>query len=258
MQSITHQQFPQFVFRDTQKMLWNPVLKRAYADLPEERVRLQVVEYLLNKNKFSSSRISFESPVNLPRDKSSSRTDVICYNKNFQPLLLIECKAPEIKLTEKASIQIARYNQKVSAPFLLITNGFEDYWFSSQGDKINTLDNIPYQFQPKGEISPDFDFWVNHGFAGSKSHPNTRNWINETCTQLFYSDDAARYNYFKFEGSPTEFYMPNYYRVFENENDIKLAISLTGTPFGATKLNGVLNENGINKILFSCSLNLLA
>ena len=258
MKSVARNHFPQFVFRDGSKLLWNPILKKGFVDRPEERVRLQIVEYLLHEVGFSASRISFESPVNLPRDKSASRTDVICFDKDFQPLLLIECKAPEIKLTEKASIQIARYNQKVGAPFLLITNGLEDFWFSSTHDKIKNHEDIPTDFTAKKSLQTDFEYWCERGFAGKKSHPDTRNWIKESCEFLYGFNQKSLPNYFKFDGSAPDLYMANYYQTFEIETSVKLALSLTSTPFGATKLNGVLNVKGSNTAIISCSLDLIA
>lgn len=258
MQSVARNHYPQYVFRDGAKLLWNPVLKKGFVDRPEERVRLQIVEYLLREVGFSASRISFESPVHLPRDKSASRTDVICFDKEFQPLLLIECKASEIKLTEKASIQIARYNQKVGAPFLLITNGLEDFWFSSVHDKIKACDDIPKNFFTKKSIQTDFEYWCERGFGGKKSHPDTRSWIKESCEFLYGFNQKSLPTYFKFEGSPQDLYMVNYYQTFTVEESLKLALSLTSTPFGTTKLNGVLNYQGSNIALISCSLDLIA
>ena len=257
MQSIARNHFPQYVFRNRAKLLWNPVLKKAFIDRPEERVRLQIVEYLIKEADFSTSRISFESPVNLPRDKSASRTDLICFGKDFQPMLLIECKAPEIKLDEKASIQIARYNQKIGAPYLLISNGVEDFWFDSKNKTINLLTEIPQIFQASSSVKSNFEYWCKRGFSGNKSHPDTREWINHNC-QLLFGDKTSPPNYFKFEGTPNELYMQNYYRIFEGDDSKNVAISFTATPFGSTKLSAVLNSKGKNKALLSCSLDLLA
>ncbi|XWN36996.1 MAG: type I restriction enzyme HsdR N-terminal domain-containing protein [Balneola sp.] len=258
MKSIAQNHFPQFIFRDGVKLLWNPVLKKPFVDLPEERVRLQIIEYLILEAGFSSSRISFESPVNLPRDKSASRTDVICYDKNFNPFLLIECKAPEITLNEKASVQIARYNQKVEAPFLLVSNGIDDYWFNSQDGSIKKLHVIPEEFKATSDIKRDFEYWRKRGFIGGNSHPDSRKWIIETCNYLYGSKRNSKPTYFKFDGSPKELFLANYYSVFELNKSTRLAISLSATPFGATRLNCVLNKNGTNTALFSSSLDLVA
>lgn len=257
MKSIAQHHFPRYVFRDGKKLLWNPVLKKAFIDRPEERVRLQILDYLILEAGFSTSRVSFESPVNLPKDKSASRTDVICFDKEFNPLLLIECKAPEISLTEKASIQIARYNQQIEAPTLLISNGLDDLWYETDSDSIINLKDIPAEFSSKSDVKIDYEYWNERGFVGSKSNPKIQTWLLKSCDTLFGSRNESVVTYFKFEGASSDLFMANYYRIFSEIDSVKLALSLTSTPLDTTKLNGVLNVNGTNKALFSCSLDLL-
>ena len=257
LSKATHH-YPQFVFREGEKLLWNPVLKKAFKNRPEERVRLQLLEYLIEEANFSPSRISFEAPVNLPRDKSSSRTDLICYGKDFEPILLVECKAPEIQLTEKAAIQIARYNLKVNAPYLLISNGIQDYWFSIESGQLSALETLPSLFQSQQNPTLDFSYWAKRGFAGSKSHPNSRKWILESCNKLFAQDTPERIKFFNFEGSDPDLALPNFYYIYSHSAEQKLAISFCGTPYSSTKLAVILNENGQNTALLSCSLDLLA
>jgi len=250
--------YPQFVFRDGEKLLWNPILKKAFKNLPEERVRLQLLEYLIEEAKFSTSRISFESPVNLPGDKAPSRTDLICYEKDFKPLLLVECKAPEITLNEKAAIQIARYNLEVNAPFLLISNGLQDYWFAIEDGELSALDTIPAIFQSKQKATQDFSYWAQRGFTGTKSHPDTRKWMLQTCTELFTGEHPERIKFFSFEGSDPDLALPNFYYVYTHNDEQKLAVSLCATTYQTTKLSVIFNENGQNVALLSCSLDLIA
>jgi len=258
LQSVALDHFPQYVFRDGTKLLWNQILKKSFVDRPEERVRLQIMDYLILEAGFSASRISFESPVNLPRDKSASRTDIICFDKDFKPFLLVECKAPEIALNEKASVQIARYNQKVEAPFLLITNGLEDLWFDTQSDSVSSLPHIPEEFKSRSTLKRDFEYWNKRGFTGNKTHPDSRKWILESCEFLYGAERNSLPKYFKFEGAPKELLLPNYYTIFDLDKSLKLAVSFTSTPFGSTRLNCVLNKNGENTALLSASLDLLA
>lgn len=258
MQSVAQVHFPRYVFREGTKLLWNPVLKKSFIDRPEERVRLQIVDYLILEAEFSASRISFESPVNLPRDKSASRTDIICFDKDFNPFLLVECKAPDIALNEKASVQIARYNQKVGAPFLLITNGLEDLWFDTQPDTVSRLPHIPGKFNARTTVKRDFEYWNKRGFTGNKTHPEARKWVLESCEFLYGSERTSLPKYFRFQGAPEELLLPNYYSIFDLNDSLKLAASLTSTPFGSTRLNCVLNKNGENTALLSSSLDLLA
>ncbi len=257
MHSTALHHFPHITFKGEEKLLWNPVLKKAFKNLPEERIRLQLVEYLIEEAGYSQHRISFESPVKLPGDKSNSRTDLICYDHAFIPLLLVECKAPEVKLDAKVALQIARYNQQVEAPLLLVTNGLSDFWFSQEGDTIHFLDVIPERFESSQNIHHNFEYWSKRGFAGKNSHPQTRIWIAESCLSLF-CDELSTPKFFSFEGSSPELGLANYYRVFETDNNKKLALSLSATPFGATRLSAVLNKEGENVALLSASLDLIA
>lgn len=244
------------VFRDGVKQLWNPILKKSFKIRPEERVRLQLLEYLIEEAGFSASRISFESPVNLPHDKSVSRTDLICYTKTFTPLLLVECKAPEVRLNEKAALQISRYNQRVGAPFLLISNGREDHWFEIDQDKVTVLKQIPAPFDPTHKPNRNFGYWVSRGFAGSKSHPDIRAWVLESCSEIYL--EGTEHPFLAFEGSEPALSLANYYRIMDGEGGSKLAVGLSSTSIGTTRLNVILNENGNNTALLSASLDLIA
>lgn len=253
--SLNH--FPQITYKGEEKYLWNPILKKAFKNLPEERVRLKIVEYLTLEAGFSKNRISFETPVNLPRDKSRSRTDVICYDGEFKPLLLIECKSPEVRLNAKVALQIARYNQQVEAELLLVSNGKTDFWFSQHVDTLKFLDEAPEPFQSNNQPEQKFDYWTKRGFAGKNSDPEIRTWIMESCVMLYNSKDSYP-QFFGFEGTSPELGLANYYRIYEISKNINLALSLTSTPFGATKVNAVLNDHGENVALISISLDLLA
>lgn len=249
--------YPRITFKEDAKKLWNPVLKKSFKNLPEERVRLKLLDYLIEEAGFSRNRISFESPVELPRDKSKSRTDLICYDEDFKPLLLVECKAPEVQLDEKVALQISRYNTEVGAPLLLVTNGLRDFWFRAEDEELTYLEEAPAPFNPKKKPDPDFGYWVDRGFAGSKSHPEIRKWVTESCIKLYIeSTNPARF--FSFEGTAPELGLANYYQVYMQEEHKRLAIALTSTPFNATRLNAILNLEGQNVALLSSSLDLVA
>lgn len=249
--------YPQITFKGDEKLLWNPVSKKAFKNLPEERVRLSFVDYLIEEANFSKNRIAFETAIELPKDKSKSRTDLICYNKDFKPLLLVECKAPEVRLDAKVALQIARYNQEVSAPLLLVTNGVVDYWFADNDGVLKFIDEIPSPFYSSTNTERTFDYWSNRGFAGKKSRPEILPWIIESCAEL-YTSNESEIRFFDFVGASPELGLANYYRIFPIEENTKLALSLTSTPFGASKLNAVLNHHGENVALLSVSLDLIS
>ncbi|MBO6535412.1 MAG: type I restriction enzyme HsdR N-terminal domain-containing protein [Balneolaceae bacterium] len=244
-------------FKENHKHLWNPILKKSYVIRPEEQVRLQFVEYLLLEVGFSKNRISFESPVSLPRDKSASRTDIICYDEEFNPLLLVECKAPSVQLDEKAALQIARYNTEVKAPYLLVTNGLYDYWFQFSGDQITNLNSIPNQFSPSQEVDYTFEYWVERGFAGQHAQTEMKQWLVDNAISLFIMNTNPG-RYFSFEGTEPDLFLPNYYQVLMINEQTRLAVAFSSTPFGSTKFNAILNQGGENIGLLSSSLDIVA
>lgn len=250
-------QYPQIRFKEDQKLLWNPVLKKTYVLRPEEQVRLQFIEYLLNEVGFSKNRISFESPVSLPKDKAASRTDIICYDGDFKPLLLVECKAPSIQLDEKAAIQIARYNSEVNAPYLLVSNGMYDYWFRYSEEQITLMDSIPSMFSSSIEREPSFSYWVERGFAGKHAQPEMIQWLTENATSL-YIQNSNPARFFPFDGTEPDLYLPNYYQVLMINEQTRLAVAFSSTPFGSTKFNAILNQGGQNVGLLSSSLDIVA
>jgi len=106
--SLTH--YPINVYRDGEKRLRNPINKAHFKNLPEERVRLKTIEFLRHELNWSLTKISAETAVDLDHKDHKSRADIICYDDDFKPKLLIECKAEQISLDDAVALQISRYN----------------------------------------------------------------------------------------------------------------------------------------------------
>ncbi len=107
MPSVAESRYPQIVWREGEKRLWNPIHRKALKNLPEERVRLRTIEYLLDVG-WSKHRISTEEAIGQIGD-TSMRTDIICYTQQFVPKILVECKAEHIPISAKTAEQVARY-----------------------------------------------------------------------------------------------------------------------------------------------------
>jgi len=86
------------------------------------------------------SLISVEKQINVKRLKK--RFDVLVFKKTGQPLILAECKAPDIILNENALLQIANYNIIFNAPYLIITNGITHYYFKLNQHKYILIGEI--------------------------------------------------------------------------------------------------------------------
>lgn len=114
---------------------------------PEEWVRQNFLMYLITELDFPKSLISVEAGLKLYQ--RVKRTDIVVYNKQGSPVLIVECKAPEIKLNEKTFDQIVRYNMALQVNYMIVTNGLDHYCcqIDYQNQTYNFLKTIPnYNF----------------------------------------------------------------------------------------------------------------
>ncbi|MBE6195988.1 MAG: type I restriction enzyme HsdR N-terminal domain-containing protein [Rikenellaceae bacterium] len=93
---------------------------------PEERVRRHVAGWLRDL-RIEPQRIVEEYPVRL--NGQPQRADVVVVDRQGRPRLLVECKAPGVKLSQKSLDQVVRYNSVLGAEFILLTNGLECYLY---------------------------------------------------------------------------------------------------------------------------------
>jgi hypothetical protein len=90
---------------------------------PEEWVRQNLIKFLIRDFNYPQNLIALEKGLVLAGREY--RFDALVYDKSFNPMVIIECKAPSIKLTQKVFDQIWHYNYEISAPYFLITNGID-------------------------------------------------------------------------------------------------------------------------------------
>jgi len=93
---------------------------------PEEWVRQNFIKYLIEEKNYPKSHFSIEKGIKV--SNTSKRVDIAIYNLEKKIEVLIECKAPEIKITQNAFDQIARYNLTLNAKYLVVTNGLNHYF----------------------------------------------------------------------------------------------------------------------------------
>lgn len=256
IKAVATRHFPQIVWREKHKKLWNPIQRKALKNLPEERVRLRILEYLMHSG-WSKHRISTEEAIDLPQKEAAHRTDLICYTREFRPFLLVECKAENVKLSNQTAEQIARYNQKVDAPYLLLTNGRTDFWYQiNEEASVRRLSDIPADLPSPKIPDRDFSYWQQRGFAGKKANPALRKWLVPALGDTFSFPDSLPLHYLSFNNPPGDVALNNYYRIFSSD-EYRLALSFTATPFGGNRLIGILNKDGKNEAVLELNLDLL-
>lgn len=105
--------------------VWDEVRKKYVALTPEEWVRQHFIHYLTGEKQYPLSLISVESGLIFNRRKK--RTDIVVFSKTGKPAMVIECKAPEVAVSEEVFQQAAMYNMTLRVPFLVVTNGIDHY-----------------------------------------------------------------------------------------------------------------------------------
>ncbi len=120
---------PKYNFRLKKKgkklFIFDRIRKKYVFLSPEEWVRQNFISYLIEEKQFPESLFSVEMPVNYKMLKN--RCDIAVYNNKGDIKVLVECKAPEIKISQEAFDQIARYNMKLKVDYLIVTNGIVHY-----------------------------------------------------------------------------------------------------------------------------------
>ncbi len=91
---------------------------------PEEWVRQNLINFLVEKKNYPKSLIVVEKGLKI--NDLVKRADVLVY-KNSQPILLVECKSPSVKISQETFDQISRYNLAFKVPYLLVSNGLNHY-----------------------------------------------------------------------------------------------------------------------------------
>ena len=122
--------FPHFDFRfknsENKLAIFDIIRKRFIQLTPEEWVRQHVLGVLLEIKSYPASLISVEKVVKI--NGMNKRYDALVYHPNGHINILIECKAPDVKITQETFDQIARYNFQLRADYLYVTNGMEHYF----------------------------------------------------------------------------------------------------------------------------------
>ena len=138
---------PDYHFRvrelEQRTQIFDSVRRKFVALTPEEWVRQNFIRYLIEEKKIPVSRIAVEMEISLNR--MSKRCDVVIFDKQPKPLLIVECKAPSIKIDQEVFDQAARYNLSLNVKFLAITNGLNHYFclMNYKEKKFDFLNELP-------------------------------------------------------------------------------------------------------------------
>lgn len=140
--------FSAYTFRfknsENKTAIFDEIRKKFVVLTPEEWVRQHVIQFLVTEMKYPKSWINVEKVIKI--NGLTKRYDIVVFNPNGSIFLLVECKAPQITLTQETFNQIARYNLTLNAQYLMVTNGLNHYFcqMDFQNEKYHFLQNLPH------------------------------------------------------------------------------------------------------------------
>src|SRR5690554_2827060 len=168
----------QFKFKveDKRTKIFDTIRKRFFVLTPEEWVRQNFIEYLINEKNYLKGLIAIEKGLKL--HGLQKRTDILIYSKAGKPLLMVECKAPDVKINQTVFDQIGRYNIHFKLPYLIVTNGIEHYCAMIDFDKkdFSFLSDIP-NYDEIGILRKNSCFFFSSLFLPSNSPLNNKSLV---------------------------------------------------------------------------------
>ncbi|MEO9209830.1 MAG: type I restriction enzyme HsdR N-terminal domain-containing protein [Ginsengibacter sp.] len=117
------------------------IRKKWIALTPEEWVRQNWIQFLCTEKKYPSSLIAVEKEIHLGELKK--RSDLVIYNRQSLPWMIIECKEMEVALSQKTIDQILRYHIPLPAKYLVITNGTYSIGYKKEKGQFFEIDLFP-------------------------------------------------------------------------------------------------------------------
>ena len=123
------------------EFIFDNVRKRWVIFTPEEWVRQNFLQYLVVIKNYPATLIAVEKVIELGDIKK--RFDIVLYDNNHHPWMVVECKEMSVALDTKVLDQVLRYNVTLQVPYLVITNGSYCYAFEIADGQMKAIDNLP-------------------------------------------------------------------------------------------------------------------
>jgi hypothetical protein len=136
--------YPSFNYKikgeEGREFIFDEIRKRWVRLTPEEWVRQNTIQYLLQIKYYPYKLFSIEKEIKLGELKK--RCDIIVYH-NAQPWMIIECKEPDVSINKQVMQQILRYHLAIPVPYLCLTNGTNVYIFKKENDVFLETTSFP-------------------------------------------------------------------------------------------------------------------
>jgi hypothetical protein len=126
--------------KDGKKEIFDPIRHRFVLCTPEEVVRQTYIQYLLSILQIPPIAISVERKITY--NKLSRRYDIVVFSKGIC-LLIVECKAPSVELSEATLQQIGVYNSNLQAKYIVLFNGKQELIYQKTDNHYTLLERLP-------------------------------------------------------------------------------------------------------------------
>jgi len=141
MIKISYHSYPfKIETKEDKEYIFDPLRKKWLRLTPEEWVRQNFLQYLIQVMQYPAALIAIEKEIQIGELKK--RFDILVY-KDDRPWLLIECKEMNVPISESVMQQLLRYQITVQADYLIVTNGNETRGIGKENDQLVTLNAMP-------------------------------------------------------------------------------------------------------------------
>lgn len=131
------------IIEDNKTKVFDPIRKIYCALTPEEEVRQKMLYYLVEQKKYLAGLIAVEYSIKV--NGLPKRCDIVVFNKETKPKMIVECKAEYVPITQKVLDQAIRYYSGLNAEYLVLTNGktMFCYHIDIENKKMEALKELP-------------------------------------------------------------------------------------------------------------------
>ena len=132
--------------------IFDLIRKKYVALTPEEWVRQHFINFLINEKNVPAGLMILEKKIIM--NTMSRRPDILVHDRQGEPVMIVECKAPDVNISQDTFDQIARYNSVINAPYLVVTNGLQHYCCHMKyaDNSYQFLEDIPDYY----DMNPEF------------------------------------------------------------------------------------------------------
>jgi hypothetical protein len=124
-------------------LVFDPIRNKYLILQPEELVRQLLLQYLISNKKYPLGKIVVE--VGLKVNELQKRCDILLYDSQFKPYMIVECKAPSVMLSDAVFFQAATYNLPLQVPYIMLSNGISNFCarLDYELNSFQVLDLVP-------------------------------------------------------------------------------------------------------------------